>query len=86
LQAQGEKESAILVAEGEKQSNILKAQGEKESAILRAEAKKAEILAESEGTAEAIKNIIYNFLCLCIEIIGFLWEHKTMRHGSHRDP
>ena len=58
LQAQGEKESAILVAEGEKQSNILKAQGEKESAILRAEAKKAEILAESEGTAEAIKNIM----------------------------
>ena len=58
LQAQGEKESAILVAEGEKQSNILKAEGEKESAILRAEAKKAQILAESEGTAQAIKNII----------------------------
>lgn len=58
LQAQGEKESAILVAEGEKQSNILRAQGEKESAILRAEAKKAEILAESEGTAEAIRNIM----------------------------
>ena len=58
LQAQGEKESAILVAEGEKQSNILRAEGEKESAILRAEARKAEILAESEGTAQAIKNII----------------------------
>ena len=58
LQAQGEKESAILVAEGEKQSNILRAEGEKESAILRAEAKKAEILAESEGTAGAIRNII----------------------------
>ena len=58
LQAQGEKESAILVAEGEKQSNILRAEGEKESAILRAEAKKAEILAESEGTSQAIKNIM----------------------------
>ena len=58
LQAQGEKESAILVAEGEKQSNILKAEGEKESAILRAEARKAQILAESEGTAQAIKNIM----------------------------
>ena len=58
LQAQGEKESAILVAEGEKQAAILRAQGEKESAILRAEARKAEILAESEGTAEAIQNII----------------------------
>ena len=58
LQAQGEKESAILVAQGEKQSAILRAEGEKESAILRAEARKAEILAESEGSAQAIKNIL----------------------------
>ncbi len=58
LQAQGEKESAILVAQGEKQANILRAEGEKESAILRAEAKRAEILAESEGTAQAIVNIM----------------------------
>ena len=37
-------------------------------------------------TLKAVENIINNFKCLCIEIIGFLWEHKTMRHGSHRDP
>ena len=45
-------------AERERREAILQAQGEKESAILRAEAKKAQILAESEGTAQAIKNII----------------------------
>ena len=45
-------------AERERREAILQAEGEKESAILRAEAKKAQILAESEGTAQAIKNII----------------------------
>ena len=58
MRAERERREAILQAQGEKESEILRAQGEKQAAILRAEAKKAEILAESEGTAQAIKNIL----------------------------
>ena len=37
LEADGKRESTILVAEGDKQSNILRAEGERQAAILRAE-------------------------------------------------
>jgi len=58
LKAEGEKKSAILVAEGEKQSQILRAEAEKEAALLRAQAKKATLIAEAEGTANAIDLIV----------------------------
>lgn len=55
MRAERERREAILRAEGEKKSNILVAEGEKEAAILRATAKKAQLIAEAQGTAEAIK-------------------------------
>ena len=57
MKAEGEKNSAILVAEGKKQSMILEAEAEKESAILRAEAKRESQIREAEGQAEAILKV-----------------------------
>jgi len=64
LQAEGTKQSQILVAEGEKQSAILKAdaakqsqilvaEGEKQSAILKADAAKQAAILKAEGEKEA---------------------------------
>ena len=57
LQAEGQKQSQILVAEGEKQSTILRADAEKQAAILKAEAERQAAILKAEGEAQAILNV-----------------------------
>jgi len=57
LNAQGAKESAILVADGDKQSNVLRAQGAKESAILEAEGEREAQALRAEGEAQAVETV-----------------------------
>jgi len=53
LEADGKRESAILVAEGDKKSTVLRAEGDKQSAILRAQGY-AEALSQIFGAAKTI--------------------------------
>ena len=55
LQAEGQKQSQILVAEGEKQSVILRADAAKQAAIMKAEGEAEAILKVQQATAEALK-------------------------------
>jgi len=55
LEAEGQKQSAILQAEGEKQSAILRAEGEKEARIREAEGIRVAQELEAKGRAEAIR-------------------------------
>ena len=57
MQAEGQKQSQILVAEGEKQSTILRADAEKQAAILKAEAERQAAILKAEGEAQAILNV-----------------------------
>jgi len=57
MKAERERRQAILQAEGVKQSHILVAEGEKEGAILRADAAKQSRILEAEGEAEAILKV-----------------------------
>jgi len=58
LVAEGDKESQILRAEAEKQSKILSAEAEKQSEMLKADAKKYSLIAEAQGTSDAINMIV----------------------------
>ncbi len=55
VQAEGQKQSKILVAEGERQSVILRAQAAKEAKIMEAEAQAAAILKVKEAEAEGLR-------------------------------
>ena len=56
-QAEGQKNSAILIAEGERESAILRADAEKQAAILKAEAEKQAAILRADGEAEAIRAV-----------------------------
>ena len=55
VQAEGQKQSQILVAEGENESRILRADGEKQARIMEAEAEAAAILRVNEAMANSLK-------------------------------
>jgi len=57
LEAEGDKQSAILRAEGERQAAILKAEGEAEAIKKVAEAERYKRLTVAEGEAEAIMRV-----------------------------
>jgi regulator of protease activity HflC (stomatin/prohibitin superfamily) len=57
LQAEGQKQSQILVAEGEKQSAILKADAAKQAAILKAQGEKEARIMAAEAEAQAIMQV-----------------------------
>ena len=57
LNAQGAKESTILVAEGDKQSAVLRAEGAKTAAILEAEGDREAQALRAEGEAQAVETV-----------------------------
>jgi regulator of protease activity HflC (stomatin/prohibitin superfamily) len=57
LEAEGQKQSAILQAEAKKEAAIREAEGQKQAVILQAEAQKEANIKEAEGEAQAILQV-----------------------------